>query len=107
MGNAVSHIQSISFNLMDGGDYPNKKRLNYAFKEGSTIDPKFFDKISAEFTKDGSAVGQFLAREELEWPMDQKELEAADGFLNTITEKQATEFSNLIQDQLPKFVGQA
>ncbi len=34
MGNAVEHVKSISFNLMDDGSEPNKKRLNFAFSEG-------------------------------------------------------------------------
>ena len=39
MGNAAEHIKSITFSLMDDGVEPNKKRLNFAFKEGFSKDP--------------------------------------------------------------------
>ena len=92
---------------MDDGKEPNKKRLNFAFSEGYKKDPQFFDKMTEEFSKEGSPVGKFLLDNGLFWPADQTELEGSDGFLNTLTEEQATAFSALVEDSLPKFAHQA
>ena len=86
MGTVASHINNISFNLMDYDSDPNKELLIFAFKEGCKYDADLYDNLSKEVNSDGSLIGKYINDEKLEWPMCEDELIAEDGFLSKLTE---------------------
>ena len=59
--------------------------------------------LSIEVNKDGSALGDILFNEGLNWPSIESEVLSTDGFFNSLTEEQAIEVSKALEQFLPKF----
>ncbi len=75
MGNIQSQISSMTISFMDGGEDKNKYRLIKTYKnyiEHAKLEGKdekyVYQMLSIEANKDGSALGDILYNEGLNWP---------------------------------------